>query len=74
MTTQTQPAPVTARTCTPEGRVTRSLLGYGPLAGAVFVGSIFIQGLTRRGLISLEHRRTGETTMRYMMLCDLEGE
>ena len=48
MTTQTATAPVTARTCTPEGRVTRSLLGYGPLAGAVFVGSIFIQGLTRR--------------------------
>jgi hypothetical protein len=33
----------------PQGRVTRSLLGYGPLAGAVYVGSIFIQGLTRRG-------------------------
>src|SRR5580704_130312 len=49
MTTQTATAPVTARTCSPEGRVTRSLLGYGPLAGAVFVGSIFIQGLTRHG-------------------------
>jgi len=52
--TTTAPAPVTARTCTPEGRVTRSLLGYGPLAGAVFVGSIFIQGLTRRGF-SIPH-------------------
>src|SRR5689334_6202216 len=49
MTTQTATAPATARTCSPQGRVTRSLLGYGPLAGAVYVGSIFIQGLTRRG-------------------------
>jgi hypothetical protein len=46
MTTQTA---TTVTTCTPQGRVTRSLLGYGPLAGAVFVGSILIQGLTRRG-------------------------
>src|SRR6185437_13199249 len=53
MITQTSSAPVTA-TCTPEGRVTRSLLGYGPLAGTVFVGSIFIQGLTRRGF-SIPH-------------------
>ena len=54
MTTQTATAPVTARTCSPERRITRSLLGYGPLAGTVFVGSIFIQGLTRRGF-SIPH-------------------
>ena len=54
MTTQITTAPVTARTCSPQGRVTRSLLGYGPLAGAVFVGSIVIQGLTRRGF-SIAH-------------------
>jgi Protein of unknown function (DUF998) len=54
MTTQTATAPVTPRTCSPEGRVTRSLLGYGPLAGTVFAGSIFIQGLTRRGF-SIPH-------------------
>ena len=56
MTTQTATAPVAARTCTPEGRVTRSLLGYGPRAGQRFalVGSIFIQGLTRRGF-SIPH-------------------
>ena len=54
MTTQTATAPVTANTCSPEGRVTRSLLGYGPLAGTVFVGSSFIQGLTRRGF-SIAH-------------------
>jgi hypothetical membrane protein len=53
MTTQTATASA-ARTCTPEGRVTRSLLGYGPLAGTVFVGSVFIQGLTRRGF-SIPH-------------------
>jgi hypothetical protein len=54
MTTPTATAPVTPRTCSPEGRVTRSLLGYGPLAGAVFAGSIFIQGLSRRGF-SIPH-------------------
>lgn len=54
MITQTATAPVAARICSPQGRVTRSLLGYGPLAGIVFVGSIFIQGLTRRGF-SIPH-------------------
>ena len=54
MTTPTATAPVTPSTCSPEGRVTRSLLGYGPLAGAVFAGSIFTQGLTRRGF-SIPH-------------------
>jgi hypothetical protein len=47
MITQTVPAP--AGTCTPAQRVTRSLLGYGVLAGAVFEASILIQGLSRRG-------------------------
>ena len=54
MTSKTATAPVTASTCTPEGRVTRALLGYGPLAGTVFVGSIVIQGLTRHGF-SIPH-------------------
>ena len=36
-------------TCGPAQRVTRSLLGYGVLAGAVFEASILIQGLTRHG-------------------------
>jgi hypothetical protein len=54
MTTHTATAPATAKSCSPEGRVTKSLLGYGPLAGAVFVGSIFIQGLTRHGF-SIPH-------------------
>jgi hypothetical membrane protein len=54
MTTQTATASVTARTCTRAGRVTRSLLGYGPLAGTVYVSSILIQGLTRRGF-SIPH-------------------
>ncbi len=38
-----------AGTCTPAQRVTRSLLGYGVLAGAVFEVSVLVQGLTRRG-------------------------
>lgn len=48
MTAQTAalaPAPA----CTRAQRVTRSLLGYGVLAGIVFEGSILVQGLTRRG-------------------------
>jgi hypothetical protein len=36
-------------TCTPAQRVTRSLLGYGVLAGAVFEVSVLIQALTRHG-------------------------
>lgn len=36
-------------TCGPEQRVTKSLLGYGVLAGVVFEASIISQGLTRHG-------------------------
>jgi hypothetical protein len=39
----------TTGTCSPAGRVTRSLLGYGVLAGTVFEASVLIQGLTRHG-------------------------
>jgi hypothetical protein len=42
-------SPAPAKTCSPAGRITKSLLGYGVLAGVVFEGSILIQGLTRRG-------------------------
>ncbi len=50
MTTQTATTAVTPRPgCSPAQRVTRSLLGYGVLAGAVFEASILIQGLTRHG-------------------------
>lgn len=54
MTTQTAaltPAPA----CTPAQRVTRSLLGYGVLAGVVFEASVLIQGLTRRGFRLAHH-------------------
>jgi hypothetical protein len=50
MTTETAAAAVTpGRTCTPAQRVTKSLLGYGVLAGIAFEASILIQGLTRHG-------------------------
>jgi len=52
MTTQTTTGEtVSAKTCpwTREQIITRSLLGYGPLAGAVFEISVLVQGLTRRG-------------------------
>ena len=41
--------PPKAGTCTPAQRVTKSLLGYGVLAGVVFEVSVLIQGLTRQG-------------------------
>jgi hypothetical protein len=40
---------VTAARCTPERAVTRSLLGYGIIAGPFFVGASVFQGLTRDG-------------------------
>jgi Protein of unknown function (DUF998) len=50
MTTQTATTAVTSRPgCSPAQRVTKSLLGYGVLAGAVFEASILVQGLTRHG-------------------------
>jgi hypothetical protein len=50
MTTQTATTAVTSRPgCSPAQRVTKSLLGYGILAGAVFEVSILVQGLTRHG-------------------------
>lgn len=53
MTTQTAIAP--SQACSPGQRVTRSLLGYGVLAGAVFEASILVQGLTRRGFSLARH-------------------
>jgi len=50
MTTHTATTAIQSpKTCTPAQRVTKSLLGYGVLAGAVFEASILIQGLTRHG-------------------------
>ena len=48
-TTQTPTTQTAACTTTRAQRVTKSLLGYGPLAGIVFEGSILIQSLTRNG-------------------------
>jgi hypothetical protein len=53
MTTQTALAPAPA--CTPAQRVTRSLLGYGVLAGVAFEASVLTQGLTRRGFRLAHH-------------------
>ena len=54
MTTQTAVGGP-SRACTPAQRVTRSLLGYGVLAGTVFEVSILIQGLTRHGFRLAHH-------------------
>jgi hypothetical protein len=53
MTTQTALTPAPA--CTPAQRVTRSLLGYGVLAGVAFEASVLTQGLTRRGFRLAHH-------------------
>src|SRR5215469_16281304 len=47
--TGTSAVPAGAKDCTPAARVTKSLLGYGVLAGVVFETSVLAQGLTRRG-------------------------
>ncbi len=47
--TTTAITPDRAAACTPAQRVTKSLLGYGVLAGVVFETSVLIQGLTRHG-------------------------
>ena len=50
MSTQTLSTSVTTGpACGPAQRVTKSLLGYGVLAGATYEASILIQGLTRHG-------------------------
>jgi hypothetical membrane protein len=49
MTAQTLTAAPAGVTCSPAQRVTKSLLGYGVVAGVVFEASILIQGLTRHG-------------------------
>jgi hypothetical protein len=56
MITQTagSATPAGERDCTLAERVTRSLLGYGVLAGFVFETSVLAQGLTRRGF-SITH-------------------
>jgi Protein of unknown function (DUF998) len=47
--TTTATSPAAAGTCAPGQRVTKSLLGYGVLAGVVFEASVLAQGLTRHG-------------------------
>src|SRR6185369_4183766 len=46
---------MTTLTCTPEARVTRSLLGYGVLAGPVYVGVSLTEALTRDGFDLRRH-------------------
>jgi len=43
------------RTCTRTGQVTRSLLGYGVLAGPLYVGVALAQALTRPGFDLTRH-------------------
>ena len=50
MAQETIEGPVTRHDdCTPAQRVTRSLLGYGVIAGPVYVGVTLAQALTRDG-------------------------
>jgi hypothetical protein len=43
------PAATAHPACSPEGRITRSLLGYGVLAGPFYIGVSLAQALTRDG-------------------------
>jgi hypothetical protein len=60
-TTQTTPGPATARagadrpSCAPADRVTKSLLGYGVLAGPLYLMVALAQALTRRGFHLAHH-------------------
>ncbi|KAB8188127.1 DUF998 domain-containing protein [Microbispora catharanthi] len=55
MTTATVHAGATARTCDRETSVTRSLLGYGVIAGPVYVGVSLTEALTRDGFDLSRH-------------------
>lgn len=44
-----------AATCTPAGRITKSLLGYGILAGPLYVTAALAQAATRDGFDIREH-------------------
>jgi hypothetical protein len=55
MTTVTATVSPDTEDCTRAQHVTKSLLGYGVLAGVVFEAAVLIQGLTRYGFsIALE--------------------
>lgn len=54
MSSDALPAPA-ARTCSPAGRVTRSLLGYGVLAGPVYLVTSLAQALARPGFDLARH-------------------
>lgn len=66
--TETMPRQASAATvtthasCTPEGRVTRSLLGYGVLAGPVYVAVSLGQALIREGFDLTRHEWRGSRT------------
>jgi hypothetical protein len=49
-------ATTTTATCTPETRVTRSLLGYGVIAGPVYIAVSLAQALTRPGFDLARHQ------------------
>ncbi|OPG06740.1 DUF998 domain-containing protein [Microbispora sp. GKU 823] len=55
MTTATAHAGTAARTCDRETSVTRSLLGYGVIAGPVYVGVSLTEALTRDGFDLTRH-------------------
>jgi hypothetical protein len=54
MTTTITPA-TTTKDCSPATRVTRSLLGYGVIAGPLYVVTSVVQGLTRDGFDFTRH-------------------
>ncbi|KHL10628.1 putative membrane protein [Mumia flava] len=53
--TTTASTPTTATPCTPEQRITRSLLGYGIIAGPFYVTVSLVQAFTRDGFDPTTH-------------------
>ena len=49
------PATTAHQACSPDGRITRSLLGYGVLAGPFYIAVSLAQGLTRDGFDLSRH-------------------
>ena len=61
---------MTTLACTPVARTTKSLLGYGVLAGPLYVLVSLAQAVTRPGAITLEHDGGGnrDQTVRALAL------
>jgi hypothetical membrane protein len=54
-TVSLSPSPAAAAACSPQERITRSLLGYGVIAGPIYIAVSVAQGLARDGFDFTRH-------------------